>query len=200
MKSLNKELLHTSLKLLNERLEINNSAPIKIVVCGGSALIASNLISRTTKDVDIVALIDDNDHLVEPVPLPLELLKAAKQVANTLDLPENWINNGPSSGAGGIFQMGLPEGFAERLTKVHYGTKLTVFFIGRTDQIYFKLWAAVDQMGSYHADDLLNLSPTDNELLNASKWTMSLDISDGYRQMLIKFLIGVRHERVADKI
>ncbi len=38
MKIFNLERLNTALLLLNERLEVLNSLPINLVVCGGSAL------------------------------------------------------------------------------------------------------------------------------------------------------------------
>ncbi len=59
-----------------------------MVVCGGSALIALGLIQRATKDVDVVALMDSERRLVSPAPLPGSLLKAAKEVARDMGLPE----------------------------------------------------------------------------------------------------------------
>ncbi len=199
MKKLSTEILNDTLKLLNDRMELNGAVPVKIVVCGGSALIASNLVNRTTKDVDIVALLDNQNRLIAPVPLPGSLLKAAEQVAEILDLPEDWINNGPSSGEGGIFQLGLPDFFQDRLTEVKYGKILTVYFIGRLDQIHFKLWASVDR-GGYHIDDLMALAPTVEEILTASKWSMSLDTSEGYREMLKLLLNNIGFKNVSEKI
>jgi hypothetical protein len=72
-------------------------------------------------------------HLVSPDPLPDFLITAAKQVARDLGLFDNWLNNGPSSGEGGLYQMGLPEGITERLTGQEYGSRLMVYFIGRLE-------------------------------------------------------------------
>jgi hypothetical protein len=102
-------------KLLDGRLQLNGSSMFSIVVCGGTALNAMQLVQRTTKDVDIVALIDSSGNLADPAPLPNELLQAAKEVADTLNLQKDWLNNGPSSDDGGLFRLGLPEGFKERL-------------------------------------------------------------------------------------
>ena len=126
--------------------------------------------------------------LLNLFPLPDDFMKAAEQVAEFLDLPDGWINNGPSSNEGGIFQLGLPESFSKRLNEKKYGNALAVYFISRIDQIHFKLWAAVDRFGGYHADDLLALSPTSDEILQAAKWSMTLDPSDGYREMLKQLL------------
>jgi hypothetical protein len=85
-------------------------------------MIATGLLSRTTRDVDILALMDDTHKLVSPVPLPDHLIKAAGEVAEALNLPENWLNNGPSRNEGGLFQMWLPAGFQERLHAREYET------------------------------------------------------------------------------
>src|ERR1019366_6713832 len=81
-----------------------------LVICGGSALIAMSLRRRTTRDMDVVALLSAAQEPISPDPLPAFLLRAADQVARDLGLFEGWLNNGPSRGEGGLFQMGLPEG------------------------------------------------------------------------------------------
>jgi len=187
-------------KLLDGRLQINESSTFSIVVCGGTALNAMHLVQRTTKDVDIVALIDFNGNLADPAPLPNELLQAAKEVADTLNLQKDWLNNGPSNGDGGLFRLGLPKGFKERLTKGYQGQKLAVFYISRLDQIHFKLYAAVDQFGSYHAADLKQLTPTDDELLQAVRWSMTHDPSAGFRISMKLFLEKFGYERLAETI
>jgi hypothetical protein len=193
-------IIETALKLLNGRLTQNKSGHFSLVVCGGAALNAMHLIQRTTKDVDIVALMDSNHRLVDPAPLPDELLVAAKEVADTLNLAQDWLNNGPSSGEGGLFRSGLPDGFRGRLVKNYQGEKLTVYLIGRLDQIHFKLYAAVDQFGGYHASDLKQLSPSDDELLGAVRWAITHDPSDGFQAAIKLFLREFGYERLAEKI
>jgi len=192
--------INEALQLLDGRLKMNRSHSFSIVVCGGTALNAMHLIQRTTKDVDIVALMDSNNQLVDPAPLPEELLVAAKEVADTLSLPQDWLNNGPSSGDGGLFRLGLPDGFKERLTKNYQGEQLTVYFASRLDQIHFKLYAAVDQFGSYHASDLKQLSPSDKELIQAIRWAITHDPSEGFQTAIKLFLQEFGYERLADKI
>jgi len=182
------ETFDQALQLLNGRLELSNAPQFILIVCGGSALAATGLIERTTKDVDVVALMNEEGDLLDPAPLPVELVKTANEVALDLGLPQDWLNNGPSSGDGGLFRMGLPQGFVGRLKVVTIGKKLTIGFAGRYDQIHFKLYAAVDQCGSYHAEDLRELHPTDTELLNAVRWTQTHDPSEGYRQSMKWFL------------
>jgi len=147
------EQFETALRLLSGRLEIAGAPTFNLVVCGGTALVATKLVIRATRDVDVVALADDYGELIDPAPLPEALERAAREVAEDLGLPKNWLNNGPSSGEGGLFRLGLPNGFADRLIWKRFGAKLTVAFIDRIDQIHFKLYAAVDQFGSYHATD-----------------------------------------------
>ncbi len=186
-------------KLLEARLARNEAPAVGIVVCGGAAMIATGLLSRTTTDVDIVALLDDSRGLVAPVPLPDFLLQAADEVAATMRLPDNWLNNGPSHDAGGLFQMGLPEGFQERLHAHPYGDRLTVHFIDRIDQVHFKLYAAVDR-GGYHISDLEALRPSTGELTQAARWACTHDVSAGFRMLLKNLLEALDHGKAAEKI
>jgi len=194
------DTINKALQLLDGRLKMNRSGSFSLVVCGGAALNAMHLIQRTTKDVDIVALMGINNQLVDPAPLPEELLVAAKEVADTLNLPQDWLNNGPSSGDGGLFRLGLPDGFKERLVKNYQGEKLTIYFVSRLDQIHFKLYAAIDQLGSYHASDLKELSPSDEELLAAIDWVTTHDPSEGFQTAIKLFLQEFGYERLVDKI
>lgn len=182
------EKFNQALRLLNGRLELAGAPRFNLVVCGGSALVATGLVMRTTKDIDIVALMDDDGVLIDPAPLPQTLVREAREVALDLGLQQDWLNNGPSSDEGGLFSLGLPDGFVERLSWVSIGERLAVGFISRYDQIHFKLYAAVDQSGSYHAIDLRELQPTDEELLAAAAWTRTHDPSAGYQQLLQWFL------------
>lgn len=194
------EKINEALRLLDGRLKMNRSGRFSLVVCGDAALNAMQLIHRTTKDVDIVALMDSSNQLVDPAPLPEELLIAAKEVADTLNFPQDWLNNGPSSGDGGLFRLGLPDRFKDRLVKNYQGEKLTIYFVSRLDQIHFKLYAAIDQFGSYHASDLKQLLPSDEELLNAVRWATTHDPSEGFREATKLFLREFGYEQLADKI
>jgi len=194
------EQFDTALRLLNGRLAIADSPNFNLVVCGGTALVATELVMRATRDVDIVAMADDEGGLIDPAPLPGALVTAALEVAEDLGLPVDWLNNGPSSGEGGIYRLGLPQGFAGRLTWKRFGEKLSVAFIDRIDQIYFKLYAAVDQFGSYHATDLQELNPTDDELLKAIAWSRTHDPSKGYMESIKMFFREFGYEHLVDRI
>ncbi len=116
-----------------------------------------------------------------------------------LDLPGDWLNNGPSRGEGGLFQMGLPAGFAGRLHRIVYSDRLTVHAIDRKDQIYFKLYASVDR-GGYHITDLLALNPSADEIAAAARWAMTHDVSDGFAAVLRSLVGSIGHADVADRL
>jgi hypothetical protein len=95
----------------------------------------------------------------------------------------------------------LPEGLLQRIKKRAFGAKLNVFFLDRIDQIYFKLFAAVDLGGpSRHLDDLNSLSPTEDELYAAAQWVKIQDPSESFTEMMKTMLRMTGHERVAEKL
>lgn len=191
-KPLDKSTLNQALSLLATRLEKESGQKVELIVCGGSALIAAELVSRTTNDVDILAL--RKDSLIDCEPLPEALVHAAEIVRLSLNLPEHWLNTGPAE----LFRMGLPEGFEDRLLSVEYGPMMTVHFAGRLDQIHFKLYAAADR-GGYHVTDLLALKPTEEELLQAARWSRTHDTSGGYLLILKDMLVQLGYPDVAEK-
>jgi hypothetical protein len=160
------------------------------VVVGGSALVTLGLIARTTRDVDVLAILDGGE-LVSAEPLPPGLVEAARVVARDFGLPQDWLNAGPAS----LLDLGLPEGFLQRAQHRRYGEALTVLFASRTDQIHLKLYAAVEQGAGRHLADLKALKPTEPELLQAARWSRTHDPSEGYRSVLLELLthLGASH-------
>eukprot|EP00831_Metopus_contortus_P072514 TRINITY_DN66162_c0_g1_i1.p2 TRINITY_DN66162_c0_g1~~TRINITY_DN66162_c0_g1_i1.p2 ORF type:complete len:160 (-),score=33.06 TRINITY_DN66162_c0_g1_i1:369-848(-) len=123
------------------------------------------------------------------------LLHAANQVRRILDLPQNWLNNGPAA----QFQIGLPDGFAERLHKVIVGEKLEMYYIDRRDQIFFKTYASADR-GGYHVTDLLALNPAEDELVDAARWCMTQDVSLEFHQIIKDMFRKLGVKSVSDRI
>jgi hypothetical protein len=154
-----------------------------LAIVGGSALLALGLVSRATRDVDVLAIVDGNE-LVSAQPLPAALLDAAHTVARDFGLADDWLNPGPTS----LLDLGPPEGFYERAQRRYYGDGLEVLFASRVDQIHLKLYATVDQGAGKHLDDLEALQPTDQELIDAARWSQTHDPSEGYRSVLASVL------------
>ena len=192
--------IETILSALGEQLESSSVEPIELLVCGGSALIFLGLAQRTTKDVDILAYVKKTEagdiSFIKATPLKEEFIAAAKKVARDFNLPENWINTGPTSAV----DLGLPDRLMERATTREFGRKLTIHFLGRYDQIHFKLYAAVDQGAGVHYEDLLTLKPTAEELEQAARWSMTHDVSEGYQQILKDLLNHMGYSNVAKRL
>jgi hypothetical protein len=161
-------------------------ASIELVVIGGSALLAIGLISRPTRDVDIVALLQAGQ-LHDPRPLPEPVIAARDRVARDFGLPTGWLNVGPAS----LLDFGLPDGFVERLEIRSYGPALRVHFASRFDQIHFKLYAMADGTAGKHEADLRDLNPSRDELIAAARWTQTHDPSEPFREELLKALAAL---------
>jgi len=188
------------LSALGEQMESLLDEPAELLVCGGSALLFLGLVHRVTKDIDILAYViktqSKSASFVKAEPLSPEFIMASKRVARDFNLPENWINTGPTSAV----DLGLPAGLMDRVTTRAFGPKLTIHFLGRYDQIHLKLYAAVDQGAGIHFDDLLALNPTSEELEHAARWSMTHDVSEAYRQTLKDLLNHMGYGDVADKL
>lgn len=81
-----------------------------------------------------------------------------------------------------------------------YGERLSVYFIGRLDQIHFKLFAAVDSGPGRHVADLQELKPTSAEMEQASRWAVQHDPSDGFRMVLLSMLKELDFSNVAERL
>lgn len=194
MKIFNKAKLEQALLLLSEQLMLREAPKTELIVCGGSALIANELVNRTTQDVDIVAMMDGGTP-TSALPLPQYLIDAAERVADIMQLPNDWLNNGPAS----QLEMGLPPQFAERLEPVIINTNLVIYYISRVDQIYFKTFASANR-GGYHITDLKALNPTDEEIRQAALWCMEQDVSERFRWILKEMLTQTGWAHVSEQI
>lgn len=174
MTSLNSTDLETALIALGSLLQ-DRHLTYQIVAIGGGGLLLIGLMIRTTKDLDLVALFDKGN-FISAKPLPTPLIQAIEDVAIALNMNKDWINPGPSD----LLTLGLPHGFKNRMTTLHYGG-LTTHLAGRFDQICFKLYATVDQgPTSKHYADLKYLQPNKHELTEAKKWCITHDSSEGF--------------------
>lgn len=114
-----------------------------------------------------------------------------------LRLPTDWINPGPTS----LLDAGLPDGLMGRIAEIRrYGAKMTVLFIGRLDQIHFKVFAAADSGPGRHLEDLRELKPTEEEMEMAARWVMRQDPSAGFRGVLKDMLRKIGYGPAAERI
>jgi hypothetical protein len=135
---------------------------LEAVVIGGAALNLLGVVSRPTRDCDIL----------HPT-LPEMILEAARAFAAQLRgggevLRDDWLNNGPSSLADV-----LPAGWRERLQPAFSGRALLLHSLGRQDLLKSKLFALCDR-GTDLAD-CLALAPTADELRAAVSWLEAQD-------------------------
>ncbi|MGH7470620.1 MAG: DUF6036 family nucleotidyltransferase [Longimicrobiales bacterium] len=164
-----------------------------IVVLGGAALNLLGFVQRVTRDVDVIAIAhpDQLNRLERPSQLSETLERAVETVARDLRLAPDWLN----IVAAGQWDTGLPPGMETRLHWRRYDG-LWVGLVDRQDLIFFKLYAAADDVGphSVHFQDLLSLEPSDSELDAAAAWIESQDSSP---QFLAGLQEVVRHVREA---
>lgn len=130
------------------------------------------ILSRTTKDVDALAIITDDEILAPITEFSPEMDVAISKTAQALGLADDWLNAEASS----LLDRGLPEGILQR-SAIHsrqYGPCLTVQFIDRVDQVALKLLAAIDPTnGRRHEEDLVKMRPAEDEITQALKWLLA---------------------------
>jgi len=184
---------------LERHIREEGGSKISLVIIGGTALaVLGRFVRQATKDVDVLGEAVESQGQVEIRKLsrfPPFLEKAIKKVARDFRLPENWMNLGPAS----QLDLGLPEGFHNRLIRKAYGSHLVLYFASREDLIHLKLFAAVDR-DDYHVQDLFALEPTREELLRAARWVLTQDVSPGFRAMLEDFLRGQGYEDIIEQL
>jgi len=170
--------LNPLLKELNDALLLEDAAPVDWIVCGGTALALQGFGTRTTRDVDVLGnWMRQELQIVAigtfPPAVERAIVRVAQAHSELLDMGSRWVNLGPQE----IVKHGLPERFAERLTAMRIGDRLTLHLLGRLDLIALKLYAAADDMGSrqqIHCDDLRVFEPTADEMNRAIQWVQRM--------------------------
>ena len=183
MDTIGRAQLEAALTALGELLTVRG-LHYEVVLVGGGNLILRGLIARpTTKDLDLIG--EWTPEGVAPIrPMPEPLRDAVIDVGRAFGLADNWLNTGPDS----LLDLGLPDGFVERLERRDFGG-LVAWLAGWFDMVCFKLFAAVDQgPRSRHFQDLGELGPGRDDLLEAARWAIGHDPSPGFRSLLIDTL------------
>ncbi|MDD5306950.1 MAG: DUF6036 family nucleotidyltransferase [Deltaproteobacteria bacterium] len=132
------------------------------VVIGGTALGLLGVVSRQTRDCDIL----------HPQ-LPPEISAAAREFAHLRRrqgdvLQDAWLNNGPLS-----LTDVLPAGWMQRLQLAYEGDAITLRCLGRLDLLRSKLFALCDR--GIDLADCLALAPKPAELVEIAPWLEAQD-------------------------
>jgi hypothetical protein len=163
---------------------------VRLLCCGGAGLNVLEIISRPTKDVDILAQVGEGHALLPARAFSPEMEVAVAKTAIHFGLASDWINSASSI----LLQRGLPPGLVERsaANARQYGPCLRIQFIARIDQVALKLNAAMDPLeGRRHADDLVAMSPTEEELNHGLAWLLSWQSSDAFKIRLSYIVEGL---------
>jgi hypothetical protein len=172
-----------ALQRLGKRLVYDYAEPISLVVCGGSALNVLNISSRTTRDVDVLATVEETAEgirLQHDRPFSKSFRDVVADVGRDLGLDEDWLNMGPMDV---LAVYGPPRGMTERWERREYGPSLTVYFVSRLDQVHLKLLAAADPKAEpRHLEDLASrIKPTAEEVRAAMEWLLGRKTSPWFR-------------------
>jgi hypothetical protein len=177
--------------------------PISLVICGGSALNVLNIASRTTKDVDVLVIVEAGPNgfsLKYGEELPVAFVERVVAVGKDMGQDPDWLNMGPKDV---LPFYGPPIGMTERWVKREYGPNLTAYFIHRLDQIHFKLLAAADTKANpRHMEDLKKrIKPTEDEIRIATEWLLKKANHDaGFRLKVKNAVREIGYEHIADLI
>jgi hypothetical protein len=132
------------------------------VAIGGAALNLLGVVSRLTKDCDILY-----------PEIPGDIADASRAFATEVramgdTLQDDWLNNGPAS----LVSQLLPE-WQERLQTLFSGKAIRLRCLGRLDLLCAKLFALCDR--GIDLGDCIALAPTTHEVAKVLSW---LEIQD----------------------
>lgn len=145
-----------ALMLLNFHLKKKDQTRA-FTICGGASLYLQGIVTRTTRDIDIVGAEIDS-----------VLTEAALLVAKDLGLRPDWLNSEPKGLA-----RDMRQGWEERIFLLHSDTHLKVYSISREDMIFAKFYAYCDRQKDI--DDLVALKLKEYEIQNALDFTKTKD-------------------------
>ncbi len=132
---------------------------LEAVIIGGAALGLLGVVSRETRDRDIL----------HPA-LPEEVAAAAREFASKRSQPldEDWLNDKPSS-----LTRDLPPGWEQRLQPVFEGEAIRFQTLGRMDLLRSKIFALCDR--GIDIGDCVALAPSAAELGEVGPWLEDRD-------------------------
>jgi hypothetical protein len=189
--------LEDALRLLGNLLAARKTDAFWLVVCGGSALLAQQIISRATEDVDILAIRDYDGGVDGAFPLPISLKEAASQVAEELHLGGNWLNSAASLHFPDLRL--LPPSIWQELETRDYGHFLKISFVTRSGQIQLKTYAALNRSKPHDLDDLRALAPTSAEAETSVRWVLKNISGLAHRDQLPALLTYLDHAHLIER-
>jgi hypothetical protein len=141
---------------------LKRSKRFEAVCIGGTALALLKVISRETRDCDVLS----------PV-IPDDIKELSKEFAREVSgqgllLQEGWLNNGPSS-----LIRDLPPGWEGKTVLIYEGEAIRLYTLGRSDFLRSKLFALCDR--AVDGADCLALEPKREELLRILPWLSERD-------------------------
>jgi hypothetical protein len=150
-----------TLNLFDQYLSIRGLR-FEAVAIGGAALNLLGIVSRPTKDCDILS-----------PEIPEEIREASRAFAVEIRtqgevLRDDWLNNGPASLADQLLQ-----GWEERLQSLFSGKALSLCCLNRGDPLCAKLFALCDR--GIDIGDCIALAPTATELATVLPWLEQQD-------------------------
>ena len=135
---------------------------LEAVVVGGTALGLLGIVSRPTRDCDVL-------HPRVPDAIRVAAREFATEVRRSGEvLSDDWLNDGPTS-----LTKDLPEGWEDQLQIAHRGEVLTLYTLGRLDLLRSKLFALCDR--AIDLPDCLALGPSETELEQVLPWLEARD-------------------------
>ena len=186
--------LYAGLAAVGELLRTEGER-VGVVVVGGATLNLIGVVERTTRDVDVIALVHRDAagaaHLARAEPFPEPLARAIRTVARDFGLDADWM----SGMVGRQWSQGLPPGIEQDLTWRRYGG-LDVALVGRRTLTALKLFATVDcGPASVHMQDLIALAPSAEELWEAAGWVRTQDAAPEFPALVeqaVEHVLGNR--------
>ena len=137
---------------------------VDCVIIGGTALVLLGVVTRMTRDCDVLC------PPIDPEIAALAVEFAHHRQAMGEPLSELWWNNGPSS----LIPI-LPPGWELRLVNAYLGNALRLMTLGRSDLLSTKVFALCDR--GTDLNDCIALRPTEHELVDLLPWLEVQDLN-----------------------
>ena len=145
-----------------DRYLADKSLSFSGVVVGGAALVLLDIVDRPTKDFDFLDSV-----------IPAEIAGAAATFAELHHLSKYWFNSGPSD-----LVRYLPAQWRDELVLLYQGCALQLWTLPRIGLLKAKIWALCDRQRDF--DDVIKMSPTNDELQTVKLWLNPLDGNPGW--------------------